>query len=470
MKKKWLLPTVMACSLIMTMFTGCTEKEPEPLRICVDVAYTKEYGDYYEPIEEAMERFLTQLENAGGPTDIVVECIPDSGAEREVALERIRVEIASGSGPDIFITNCDEKDSFSDTKESLFLMPEKSMSLDLFLPLDEYIEENTRYAEWENMNAVVLAAGRDDEGQQIIPLSYTLPVVVYHQAEAQHIPSKEITWDDMLETEDDILAAAAVWTDNTNTNMEGCPFANTRDALPEFILGDLADYEEEELLFTEEEFGQCFEDIYTLANRYTAGEFDSAPRHYNAFAGAYFTDGADFIDSNGELCDANNGITMYDPMTMVPLYSEDGGVTASITAYAAINRNTPRPEEAYAVIDFLLSVEAQRTGGLYQYLYYSDGYSLPMHNEIMNGKDYSLYVLDLDRPDNHNFEWYLPQENFEVLRTVREQITHAQFRDVLDVQLDEAYREYDRAVKYGSDNPNEVIAEYYRAMQQMLRE
>ena len=35
-------------------------------------------------------------------------------------------------------------------------------------------------AEWESMNEVVLAAGRNEEGQQIIPLSYTVPVSVYH--------------------------------------------------------------------------------------------------------------------------------------------------------------------------------------------------------------------------------------------------------------------------------------------------
>ena len=468
MKKNIFVILILVLALVLSVFTGCGEKEP--LRICVDIAYTMDYGDYYEPVEEAMDRFLKQFEMAGGSVDnIAVEIIPPRGPEREATLDNLRVEIASGSGPDLFIMNCDIKDSF-DTKETLFRMPEKSMELGLFLPLNEYMHDDTQYAEWESMNEVVLAAGRNEEGQQIIPLSYTVPVSVYHKGEVEHTPSKDMTWSDMIESDNSAVAVSAIWTDNSTTMKEGSPFLKKREAMAEFILGDLADYQEEELLFSEEELKQVFEKISTLAERYSTGEFDTAPTHFNDFAGANFTDGLDVMDTGGSLYDAQNGIGLYDPKTMIPLYSENGGVTASITAYAAINRNTQRADDAYAILDFLLSKEAQRTGGIYQYMYWSDTYSLPMHNEVMNGKENSLYVLNLSNLDLHNFEWYMIENDFEALRAVREQITHSQFRDVLDTQLDAAYREYDKAVRFGADDPNEVISEAYRMMQRRISE
>ncbi len=42
----------------------------------------------------------------------------------------------------------------------------------LFLPLDDYIEK-AEYMEWDKFLPVIMDAGKNAEGQQIIPLSYT---------------------------------------------------------------------------------------------------------------------------------------------------------------------------------------------------------------------------------------------------------------------------------------------------------
>ena len=139
---------------------------------------------------------------------------------------------------------------------------------------------------WESVSYTHL-----EEGQQIIPVSYTIPVSVYKQSEVTYTPSRETTWMEMLETEDEALAATAVWTDITGLSKQGSPLMKDRDVLLEFILGDLADYTEEKLLFTEEELQQRFSEVMELADRYTQGEFDSAPLHYNDFLGCYFNQG-----------------------------------------------------------------------------------------------------------------------------------------------------------------------------------
>ena len=119
----------------LSLFSGCGEKEPEPLRICMDLEYVNGEEDRF--LEDDLKALLvTSLLQAGKlkdldvPRDFEFENIPINGIEREAALERIRTEIMSGKGPDIFLLACNAKNSYI---ESLFTMPEKAMELSLFL-------------------------------------------------------------------------------------------------------------------------------------------------------------------------------------------------------------------------------------------------------------------------------------------------------------------------------------------------
>ena len=471
--------------MIIAMFSGCT-KEPEPLRICIDAMIDYDFGSLaestaIESVEDMMEIFLDQLKDSGGPTDIVVEYMPLSGSERETMIDRLRIEIGAGGGPDIFIMTCDSKLCRSHKGEALFLMPEKAMNLGTFLPLDEYMEKHTKHAEWDQMNQVVLEAGKNEEGQQIIPLAYTFPLVTYRQWEASHTPDKSLTWNDMLTSDDINLRAAAVWTDTMSTAYEGCPFVSSRDGLPEYILGDISDFETEELLFTEEELRVCMEEIYSLGKRFAAGEFADALPHYNEFVGLEYNvdDGAVDYDS-GETFKEHCGVAANTDATMIPLYSDDGGVTATITAYTAINRNTLRPKDAYEVIDFLLSTETQRRGGIYTFFYSdytSNTQSVPMHNNLLNGPENSLHEwrpyirYDLYSSDDPSYGgWYVKPVNFKTYAAVRDQITRARFRDTLDIQFDRLYWDYHRAELFDTGEQDELVAKTYEIMNRMIKE
>lgn len=157
----------------------------------------------------------SSIMNIGGPKDIEFEIIPKNGSEREIYLSRIRTEIMSGEGPDVFLmAYCPTGSPY--TLGYLFPMPEKAMESGCFMVLDEYMESHTELAEWDKMTQIVLEAGKNEEGQQIIPLSYRVPAAMYRAEEVEHTPSKEITWMDMLESEDEALAAATVWDDMTS--------------------------------------------------------------------------------------------------------------------------------------------------------------------------------------------------------------------------------------------------------------
>ena len=163
---KKLLCVLLAALMIAAIFTGCAV-EPGPLRICVDLSFGG-------PIEAGIDKMfydifgvLQSYEKIG---EYEVEYIPAEGPERETALDRIRTEIMSRKGPDVFILSCIREDFVNAHQEALFPSPEKAMESDLFLPLDEYIENNAAYGEWDQFTEKILDAGKNKEGQQIIPI------------------------------------------------------------------------------------------------------------------------------------------------------------------------------------------------------------------------------------------------------------------------------------------------------------
>lgn len=482
MKKRWAVILAAVMLLLTGVFAGCKEKEREPetdvLQICVDLGYI--FHGVNEPDFQRSFRSNTLITNmlqagkAAGvdvPREFEIEYIPAEGTERETVLQRIRTEIMSGGGPDLFIAACNTKYA-SDENEALFTMPEKAMELAIFMPLDEYMENETYFAEWDRMNQTVLAAGRNEEGQQIIPMGYTLPVAVYRAADVQHTPSKETTWMDMLESEDIALRAAAVWTDNFGGNYaEGMPFMIYRTAMTEFTLGALVDYKEEELLFTAEELEQRMSEILELGEQYKAEEFADAPTHYVSFLGREFDVSVMMTDMDGKQYDMMNGIERTENYTLIPLYSDDGGVTAEITVYAAINRNAEHPEEAWRVLDYLMSFNEQmvqsQSGSLYMTLFNGGGFgpvvTIPMYNELMCAEHRTLSVR------GEKTDWCLSDYNFEQYCAVREQITHVRFRNALDKEFEKLYLEYFQTVESGGDG-TAVAAEGYRQIQRLVRE
>jgi len=297
-----------------------------------------------------------------------------------------------------------------DSSMNLFEFPQKVMEAGMFLPLDEYMENNTRFTEWHKQTEGVMAAGRNKEGQQIIPLSYTLPLLVYEKESVEYTPTRALSWSDMLH--DPELSPYALDLANCYDWDWSVAGGNgfTRYYM-EYILGALADFENEQLLFTEEELLARVNEILAL----DTDDRNDIPEN-DSYSGVEKNIGGLFMQ------------TYNRPMTLIPMYSDDGGVTAMIDAYAAVNRNTKRPEEAFTVIDILMSQKMQQSTDLYM-VYLTGSSNLPMHEEI----------FQKDTPLNGNPDAYILDETFKELCEVRGQITGANFsgryRNVLNEEL-----------------------------------
>ncbi len=436
----------------------------EPLRILMDLEYVGR-----EPLDASvvLNEFLNTLEQSGGLTDVVIEYVPKHGEDRENMLERIHEEIAYGVGPDVFIVNCGGGASFprSDVPQ-LFPFPEKAMEDGVFLPLDEYMENNTVYTEWDKQTQSVLAAGRNYDGQQIIPLTYIFPVLCYSTEDVPEFPAEEdATWMDIVN--DPMLSELArPMYDCINIFYDqGMYYPGVTVGYPEYIFGDLANYPEMQLEITEEEIFQRVKEIFELCDR-TMGTASNGVEKY-PYALPWL--GRDLSENFGVLIKepigsdgSHESFGNTEPLTLIPIYSDDGGVNASIMSFAAINRNTQKPEEAYMVIDLLMRDVVQRKYTIYSEFLTAGGTGISMHEDLML-KETSV---------GGRGQWYMIPQRYEEVCKIRDRITTANFKTALDTAVYEMV--IDCMMVYfdeGSDEEvKEVISVYYERMEQLIRE
>lgn len=423
---------------------------PNTLRICVDLCSI--YSDDERSMKIGMDRFFRLTEEKGGPTDVAVDYIPASGSEREIKLESLRTEIMAGEGPDLFILSGDIHSS-----DGLFPMFELTMRSGAFLPLDTYIE-NAQFMEWEKLTPQVMEAGRTGEGQVALPLTYSIPLTFYRKSEVSHTPSAEMTWADMLADETGVLqnAASTIHLDTIDPYGVGeksvCNVGNTVVE----ALGELADYDARALRFSEEELLQFTKEAFALKEQVLEGAFDTLP----VFRKEIMRPNYDFFWSAPAETDA---LRTDETVTMIPIYSKNGGVTASIGNWACINRNAKHAEEAFFILDLLLSLEVQQEAHWYKMYDMWERVALPMHMDLMQ---------EAVPIDPMNAPLYISEENFDALDAVREQITSARFAGGLEVQLENMYLEWVNIQEgnFPEQSLEDVVADTYRTMEQMLSE
>ena len=438
---------------------GDTESE-DPLRICIDLPNLSTSDSMGEI--SALKDFLSRLRGTVGLEDVVIEIIPTTddivvlkevNAARSAAIERIQSEILNGGGPDVFIAQYQmglDAGTFLadyDIPSCLFEYPGKAMEYGRFLPLDEYIENNTVLTEWDKLTQPVLEAGRNWEGQQIIPLNYTMPLLCCPKAVWEHVPDKRYTWNDML-TNPELLpysrdmanfgyAVHAHGSDET-VFVEGTLMGMN------LLYGDIIDYESEKLIVTEEELVNTMEQILSLDQKDSYMGIEQAEEI--------------------EACEVQMRTEHINkPMTFLPLYNMKGGVTVEIEKYAAVNRNTKRPEDAFKVIDLLMSKNFQQSSFLYNQLI-CRGWSMPLHEELFQK---STPVGGMGG--------YMLDSNFEAFSKVREQITDAYFmsegsRMLRMILLKCRRRNEDEPEKDVKEIIEETVRETYIALEKSLHE
>ena len=369
------------------------EGEEEPLRICADIGLGG-FTQSPEEIEEALNRFLHTVSEKGGPNDVELQVIPTDLSKRETVLTQIRMEIMAGGGPDIFICNCLSPAS-STGEEALFPFPNKAMENGYFLNLNDFIT-NTQFVKWDDLIPKVMEAGKNDDGQVLIPLTYSFPVTIFRSSDVDLFPATT-TWDDIVDGKDQALKCS----------MEPLLSSLFPVYEPGFhyfscIWEEIADYRNDVLTLSENDLLQRVKESRLLQSM----AVENVPPHFRGVLDRHmFLEGK--IDPN--MIGQRGGLSPSEEMTMVPLYGSQGGVNVFVKTYAGINAKTERPEDAFFILDLLMSEEIQENSFLFKDI---------------------LGVGCL--PTNMNVKMRMTGEAFSAYQEVRDQIMKARFFTPLD--------------------------------------
>ena len=282
----------------------------------------------------------------------------------------------------------------------------------------------------DRQEQVILAAGRNEEGQQVIPLSYSFAVQVHPKSELDiEKPDHPVTFEEALSDP----ALSSLYSEFYNCRIvsitsDGGEFDGFWSGLAANIMGRLADFETEELTFTEEELLSVMDTIYAL------------PRDRYIRSTRY------------EEIDNPSILPSYaQPFTLLPFYTTSGGMCAQVDSFIAINRNTKRAEEAYTFLDFFMREKTQ----LRSIIFKSVAPGLPLFS-------------DTYKEDYPYFDDTLTAEAFKELTETKEQITDVVFNDL---STDLARLFYDCWTAYNNGEPyEEMVHEAYEQMQRKVRE
>lgn len=424
-----LLCLFMCICFLSNTLTGCNQRinqnntndtsiETEPIRILIDVDFgsnirspqVKQSLEKYIETDEGYDSLKKTICDLGGPSEIILEYPPISGDERDAYLTSLRTEILAGKGPDVFI--CMTGPAYvmdlsqmidgavsGNWVDPVFGFPQQAMKHNLFLCLDEYIPK-FRYTDWDSLTPVVMKAGKYNQKQYLLPLSFTLPVTLFKKTDVQHDYSKDLTWYDMANAGPELRAASAL--------DSSIYFGNA--------LMPLANTSKDELAFTEEELYSFITKKIDLEREAISDK--GLPDYSEKYLSVGFTDTLDKKTFPGD-----------EPLTMVPLYSAKGGYGATITSFAAVNANTSSPDDAAFIIDYILSEECQRSI-LYSYITY--GRSVPTLEGLMQQEN---GVFD------GSSSWNIPANVYDEFCDLRDNIAWAEFETILNVELQKLYKD-----------------------------
>lgn len=431
---------------LMLALAGCGGKDPAPapspaepssssasvtvtekptLTVCMDMDIGYGGSIYASKLADTLKDCAPEFKEN---YKLSVEPIPGDGPNRESTMDHIRVEMLAGAGPDLFICRSPLSaypDLGRERQVGLFQYPKALMERNMFLPLDDYIE-NAAHMEWDKLYPQIMEAGRNEKGQLILPIGWTMDFTAIDK-EVYSLPDNlPITFDEMLASDDPGIIASVSW----DSVCAG--------------LGEVADYEKDEPAFTQEELTAHLEGQREHMELRTAELSDSLnmpkPCIFSRINASHFSQ-------------------VTPDSVIIPQYNRQGGATAYITCFGAVNINAEQPDAAFLVLDALLSKEAQQLSEL---LSYDRG--APVHMELLRDKVFAPFTYN-----NRDYQrWYLSEFNFDQLQELIKQINVVDFPTPVHHELSELYRPYMEAET--QQEREKLVSDAYSRIRMMLAE
>lgn len=423
-RKRKTIGIIIICVIILSL-TGCAEtqkqEEPAKLTICTERLY-----------QEQIESFVKVWEKMNDGVDIEVLAIAPDVSSGEAQITKLRTEIMSGSGPDIFILSCSGQ-VLEEGPLPLFTDPEKAMRAEVFLPLDDYIA-NAQYINPDGWNQKVMDAGKTEEGQLILPIAYTYYAYAFRTEDlddGRKLPETLTELFQCYETAvmQNLLPFDQIW------------FCHT--------FGKTADYANGTLAFTEDELLERMEQAVEWAAKIqTEEQQETVPIIAGGEVGKTFWS------------EVSRNAAEEEAILVIP--NDEDGVTACVNLYAAVNRNTSAPEQAFSFLDFIFSDEIMTGAGILDESsgkYFLAGNSLPLLSGIsVNTKAMQEIVKNQEAKG-----WYEKIEN---------KINNVRFYSMADHEMADLHMNcadlYNKQLT--GDNMYEAVSRTYEKIEMQMAE
>ena len=255
------------------------------------------------------------------PVDFQVTYIPENETERAGVCKRLRTELMTGKGTDIYILSEYKRNGGISEAEETLLLPDANKTLDsgVFKDVSEYTEDDESF---QKCFAPVMEAGAVDGKQYILPFSFDTRLL----KSIKEMNADSLTLEDCRKPLTQLLKEEKLQEMNPYEFLDVITW-----------IGNSFDYQEGKIFFSKDDIIQVLE--YATAD---GGHYDS-----------------DFITTCWSVPGAYESLHSFESYLdelqeteygYLPMVTIDGRPAAKILSYGAIGRTCKNPELAY---DFL---------------------------------------------------------------------------------------------------------------------
>lgn len=371
--KRFMMKLTVLC-IVSVLLGGCSNREynGEPLELWL-VTEESRAGGMNSQVELVMERFKEIYPNV----TIRLDILPQSEESRTAYFKKIRSEIMSGGGPDLYLMPTYELaypegvTASTDFMEPLFASVPKQMYNGIFTDISEFYDADETLGK-EGLVTGVMDAGVMDGARYVLPLRYDYDVLL---VDMDAIAEKEIDPAVFEKGIDDLYKLAE--------ELQGEMAAYGLAAKPDYThASEYIDFQTENVQMSAQEFAELIQGYYRtveLTNpedhqeegHYWGAHYfitkESFPGYYCSIS-SYITPGCIFSTTGypfmrigmQDMVDAAAAIKiMKQNVEMYPIRAADGRLIAEITYYGAVGSGCAYPEIAYEFLRLFFSEELQ---------------------------------------------------------------------------------------------------------------
>ena len=266
------------------------------------------------------------------------------------SLQHLRAQIMAGDGPDVILMP---------RNAELISDPYQSMQNGLFMDISEYYDADTSFRK-EDLTETIMEAGVYDGKRYIIPFYYDIPIAYIDVAQFENQGGSMDWFDDGVMNLYSEKLDAGICLTNPSQNLHGFNF------LPEIF-----DYENQEVLITQEEISQFLREIQQMRATELA---DPSELPHSGFLRRPSMDSItiyrktwrDYVNMYvGMMPEAviNAGFSKMSGIEIasIPVAAADGDLVADVSFYGAVLHGCDQPELAYELLRSVLLGDVMRS-------------------------------------------------------------------------------------------------------------